>query len=178
MNIPSSAIYEQFAHDIEPHIYQSTLMGGLGIVGLLTTSFVGMGLIVISAKQNPYTNLSVNDQIPMPRMNLISLTLKIGIVALCIIATCYALICGEYHRCHVNQIISKAVQAEGGQMTGAKMEFLKTFGGKCSRLLGHSNIYVNLQSNLMHYMPTARFFNMTLNVEQFVDPSYIPPSTR
>lgn len=176
MNIPSISIYQQFANEIEPHIYQSNLMNFAGFAGIIATSCAFLGVIAISAKNNPYRDLSVNDQIPTPRINLIKLAFKIGVVALCVMATIYAFVYGEYHRICINQVISKAVIAENGQMTKDKQQFLKNFGGKATELFGKSNIYLNLQSHLMKYMPSARFFNTRLGVIQYVDPNYTPPS--
>lgn len=129
----------------------------LSTAGLAVGCILTVGHLVYCSLSTPKNNTNT--------------TLKAGIAALLVFATYQAFSFSCYYRNQINEIISKAVVAENGIFTPAKKLFIQTFGWHCTKLLGSEACYLTQQKELMKVIPYARFWNINLNVWQFVDPS-------
>ena len=158
------------------------------VVAYVGTASIATCLIMehFQPKRMEFDAYSINaltDTIVLPHLDISKTVFKVSTFAILTIITVTAFIYSteyeNYHRLKLNQVISKAVIADEGIMTEAKRNFLNTFGKHCTQLLGQSDCYLTQQRDLLGYLkPHVKFFNLNLNVSQFLDPSYLPPRYR
>lgn len=157
--------YQTIADTIKPFTERVHWYEGLAMTGLITSVFGLVGCLMGMSKDTPLTN-----------KDYVKLAGAVAVLSLVIFGTAVFFAKSQNCRRQINEGISKAVVAEDGVMTKAKEVFLQTFGKFCTRLLGKEKCYLTQQADLMKYLPRSTiFYNVDLEVSQYLDPSYTPP---
>lgn len=137
--------------------------------GGMFLSFVPL-FLPLGNKWNPST---LNEDVPPERLNLLAISLTIAGLVVTMLLSAWATLQGEHYRNLIDLTVSRAVVAENGSLTPAKIKFLQMYGSECRRLLTNNPIYMNMRQQLIPYLFSSKLFNPAKNVWEYVDPNYV-----